>query len=115
MNPKAWHIYVVDLDPRVASKPGKQRPCICIQPTEFCESGLQSAVIIPLTTQLQKADTYPIRVRIPQGTCGLEAESEALVEQMLAWDISFFKKEMGPVPDGLKDILRAAVKDFLDL
>ncbi|MDZ4660579.1 MAG: type II toxin-antitoxin system PemK/MazF family toxin [Pseudomonadota bacterium] len=115
MSPKVWHAYIVDLEPRVGTKPGKQRPCICIQPSEFCESGLKSAVIIPLTTQLQTQDTYPIRVRIPKGTCGLEEDSEALIEQILAWDISFFKKELGPMPEGLKDLLKAAVKDFLDL
>jgi mRNA interferase MazF len=115
MTPKIWHLYIVDLEPREKSKPGKQRPCICIQPTEFCESGLASAVIIPLTTKLQKEDTYPIRVRIPQGTCGLKEDSEALIEQILAWDLSFFKEELGPLPDGLKDVVKAAVKDFLDL
>ena len=115
MNPKAWHLYTVDLEPRVGTKPGKQRPCICIQPTEFCESGLKSAVIIPLTTQVHEEDVYPIRVRIPKNTCDLSQESEALVDQMLAWDISLFKKDLGPLPEGLKDILKAAIKDFLDL
>jgi mRNA interferase MazF len=115
MNPKAWHLYVVDLEPRVGTKPGKQRPCICIQPTEFCESGLKSSILVPLTRKLQKEDTFPIRVRIPEGTCGLEHDSEALIEQLTAWDISYFKKELGPLPDGLKDIVKAAVKDFLDL
>jgi mRNA interferase MazF len=115
MKPKLGHIYTVDLEPRIGTKPGKQRPCICIQPTEFCEAGLKSALIVPLTTNLQKEDTYPIRVRIPKGTCGLEHDSEALVEQILAWDISLFKNDLGPLPDGLKVILKAAIKDFLDL
>ena len=115
MTPKAWHIYIVDLEPSEKSKPGQQWPCICIQPKEFCESGLKSSVIIPLTTKLQKEDTYPIRIRIPKGTCGLKEDSEALIEQVLAWDVSFFKAELGPLPDGLKDITKAAIKDFLDL
>lgn len=115
MNPKIWHLYTVDLEPRVGTKPGKQRPCICIQPSEFCQAGLKSALIIPLTTNLQKEDTYPIRIRIPKGTCALEQESEALVEQILAWDISLFKTELGALPDGLQEILKAAIKDFLDL
>jgi mRNA interferase MazF len=113
--PKRWHIYIVDLEPRIGTKPGKQRPAICIQPTEFCGAGLQSALIIPLTTNLQPEDTFPIRVRIPSGTCGLEKTSEALVEQILAWDISLFKKDLGIIPDGLQEILKAAIIDFLDL
>ena len=49
--PKRWHIYVVALDPRVGTKPGKQRPCLAIQPTEFGEVGLPSTVVLPLTTK----------------------------------------------------------------
>lgn len=113
--PKKWHVYILDLEPRIGTKPGKQRPCICIQPTEFCAAGLGSALVIPLTTRLQSEDTFPIRVRIPKGTCGLEKASEALVEQILAWDINHIKKDLGEIPEGLQEILKAAIKDFLDL
>jgi mRNA-degrading endonuclease toxin of MazEF toxin-antitoxin module len=50
--PKKWNVYNVDLEPRAGTKPGKQRPCICIQPTEFCAAGLGSSLIIPLTTSV---------------------------------------------------------------
>lgn len=113
--PKKGFVYIVDLEPRVGTKPGKQRPCICIQPTEFCAAGLGSALVIPLTTNLQAEDTFPIRVRIPEGTCGLQKESEALVEQILAWDISLFKQELGPLPEALQARIKEAIKDFLDL
>ena len=115
IHPKKWHMYIVDLEPRIGTKPGKQRPCICIQPSEFCAAGLGSSLIIPLTTNLQTEDTFPIRVRIPMGTCGLEKDSEALVEQILAWDITLFKNDLGELPEGLQEILKAAIKDFLDI
>ncbi|WP_374078995.1 type II toxin-antitoxin system PemK/MazF family toxin [Bdellovibrio bacteriovorus] len=113
--PERWHIYVVDLEPRVGTKPGKQRPCLCIQPSVFCEAGLGSALVIPLTTNVFEEDTFPIRVRVPKGTCGLQKESEALVDQILAWDISLFKKDLGEIPEGLQEYVKAAIKDFLDL
>jgi mRNA interferase MazF len=113
--PLQWHLYTVDLEPRIGTKPGKQRPCICIQPSQFCAAGLGSALIIPLATRLQSEDTFPIRVRIPKGTCGLEKDSEALVEQILAWDINLFKMDLGEIPEGLQEFLKAAIKDFLDL
>jgi mRNA interferase MazF len=113
--PKRWYLYVVNIEPRVGTKPGKNRPCICIQPSEFCAAGLGSALIIPLTTNLQSEDTFPIRVRIPKGTCGIEKTSEALIEQILAWDITLFKKELGEIPEALQEIIKAAIKDFLDL
>ena len=43
--PRQWYLYTVDLEPRVGTKPGKQRPCLAIQPSEFAEAGLKSTVI----------------------------------------------------------------------
>ncbi len=51
-----WHLYTVDVEPRVGTKPGKQRPCLVIQPSEFAEGGLASTVILPLTTRLTTDD-----------------------------------------------------------
>ena len=115
MLPRRWHLYIVDLEPRVGTKPGKQRPCLAIQPSEFGEAGLESTVVLPLTTKVSKEDAFPLRVRIPMGTCGLERDSDVLVDQILAWDNSLFHKELGLLPDGLIEQVTAAVKDFLDI
>ena len=115
MLPRRWHLYIVDLQPRVGTKPGKQRPCLAIQPSEFGEAGLESTVVLPLTTKLTPEDAFPLRVRIPMGTCGLESHSDVLVDQILAWDNSLFRKELGLLPEALVDNVRAALKDFLDL
>lgn len=113
--PERWHIYIVDLEPRVGSRPGKQRPCLCIQPTEFCEFGLNSTVILPLTTKTIKEDVFPLRVKVDKGVCGLEKESDILIDQILAWDTSLFKEDLGVIPEGLQEIVKIALKDFLDL
>jgi len=113
--PRRWHLYIVDLEPRVGTKPGKQRPCLAIQPSEFSEAGIESTVVLPLTTKVSKEDAFPLRVRIPAGTCGLERDSDVLVDQILAWDNSLFHKELGLLPDGLIEQVTAALKDFLDI
>jgi mRNA interferase MazF len=113
--PRRWHLYIVDLEPRVGTKPGKQRPCLATQPSEFSEAGLESTVVLPLTTKVSKEDAFPLRVRIPAGTCGLERDSDVLVDQILAWDNSLFHKELGLLPDGLIEQVTAALKDFLDI
>ncbi len=115
MIPRRWHLYTVDLEPRVGTKAGKQRPCLAVQPTEFGEAGLESTVVLPLTTKLAAADAFPLRVRIPKGTCGLEKESEVLVDQILAWDNSLFHKELGLLPEALVERVSAALRDFLDI
>ena len=113
--PRRWHLYVVDLEPRVGTKPGKQRPCLAIQPNEFGEAGLESTVVLPLTTRVVAGDTFPLRVRLPKGSGGIQRESDLLVDQMLAWDNSLFRRELGVLPDALRDEVLAAVREFLDL
>lgn len=115
MRPLQWHLYVVDLEPRIRTKPGKQRPCLAVQPNEFVEGGLESTVVLPLTTQLTELDAFPLRVRIPQGTCGLGRDSDVLIDQILAWDNSLFRRDLGILPDSLQTDVRAALKEFLDL
>lgn len=115
MVPRRWHLYIVDLEPRVGTKPGKQRPCLAIQPSEFAEAGLESTVVLPLTTRLAPEDAFPLRVRIPKGTCGLERNSEVLVDQILAWDNSLFHKELGMLPEALVEKVTTALRDFLDI
>lgn len=114
ITPKRWHLYTVDLEPCVGTKPGKQRPCLAIQPDEFTRAGLKSTVVLPLTTQTIAGDAFPLRVKIPKGTAGLARESEILVDQILAWDNSLFRLELGILPDALIQDVKAALVDFLD-
>lgn len=115
MVPRQWHVYMVDLEPRIGTKPGKQRPCLAVQPTEFGEAGLGSTVVLPLTTRLVKQDAFPLRVRLPAGTCRLTKDSDVLVDQILAWDNDLFRQDLGPLPEALRDDIRRALVDFLDL
>lgn len=115
MSPRRWHVYVVDLAPRIRSKPGKQRPCVAVQPSEFADAGLPSTVILPLTMNVAREDAFPLRVRIPAGVCQLTQESDVLVDQILAWDNALFRKDLGLLPDALQAEIRAALTEFLDL
>jgi mRNA interferase MazF len=114
VTPQQWHVYVVDLEPRVGTKPGKQRPCLAVQPTPFAAAGLPSTVILPLSTRLVH-DAFPLRVRLAKGTCGLTDESDVLVDQILAWDNGLFRRDLGELPEALQDDVRAALREFLDL
>ena len=113
--PRRWHVYVVDLEPRQGTKPGRQRPCLAIQPIEFGEAGLPSTVVLPLTTKLTAEDAFPLRVRVRAGVCRLATDSDILVDQILAWDNELFRNDLGPLPDALQDEVRRALLEFLDL
>ena len=105
----------MSISSRVGTKLGKQRPCLAIQPTEFGEAGLPSTVVLPLTTRIVHDDAFPLRVRIPAGFCGLDRDSDILVDQMLAWDNQLFRRDLGPVPEAVRDAVRRALLEFLDL
>jgi mRNA interferase MazF len=113
--PRRWHVYIVDREPRVGTKPGKQQPCLAIQPTEFGEAGLGSTVVLPLTTHIVKGDAFPLRVRVSAGVCRLTRDSDILVDQILAWDNELFGRDLGPLPEALQDEVRRALMEFLDL
>ena len=113
--PQRWHIYVIDLEPRVGTKPGKQRPCLAIQPTAFAEGGLRSTVVLPLTTRVVHGNAFPLRVRVRAGVCRLARDSDILVDQVLAWDNELFQRDLGPLPEALQDEVRCALLEFLDL
>jgi mRNA interferase MazF len=113
--PQRSHIYVVALDLRVGTKPGRQRPCLAIQPRELGEAGLPSTVVLPLTTKVVREHAFPLRVRIPAGVCGLARDSDVLVDQMLACDNELFRRDFGPVPEAVRDDLRRVLLEFLDL
>jgi len=113
--PRQWHVYVIDLEPRVGTKPGKQRPCLAVQPTQFAQAGLDSTVVLPMTTKLVAGDAFPLRVRVPQGVCTLERRSDIMIDQILAWDNSLFRKDLGPLPEALVREVQQAMREFLDL
>lgn len=115
MIPKRWHIYTVDLEPRVGTKPGKQCPCLVIQPSEFAEGGLKSTVVLPLTSKIIEGNVFPLRIKIPQGVSGLTHPSDILIDQILAWDNSLFRQELGILPEALIEEVKLALRDFLDL
>jgi mRNA interferase MazF len=113
--PVRWHMYVVDIDPRIGTKPGKQRPCIAVQPTAFGAAGLTSTVIVPLATNLVEGDAFPLRVRIPLGVCGLSQASDALIDQVVAWDNRRFRRDLGELPETLRRTIRRGLAEFLDV
>jgi len=115
MLPKRWHVHIVDLDPRIKSKPGKQRPCLVIQPSAFAEAGLESVVILPITSDLTRGDSFPLRVRLATGVCGLKRDSDIMVDQVLAWDLSLFREDLGAIPTDSQHAVSDALRDFLDL
>jgi mRNA interferase MazF len=108
------HVYVVDFNPRVKTKPGKLRPAIVVQDDLVNDAGYPSTIVVPTTTRLADTET-PLRLRIPAGTAGLERDSDALVAQVIAVANESFRKPLGPLPAELGATLDRKLRLVLGL
>jgi mRNA interferase MazF len=108
------HVYVVDFNPRVKTKPGKIRPAIVVQDDLLNDAGYPSTVVLPITTRLADTET-PLRLRLAAGTAGLERESDVLVAQVIAVANESFRSEMGMLPSDLVDALDRKLRAVLSL
>ena len=82
MEIRRGHVYIVDFNPRVKTKPGKRRPAIALQSDLVNQAGYLSTIVIPATTRLvEEAGILRLRVRKSQG--GLLRDSDLLLGQLI--------------------------------
>ncbi len=109
---KRWSTYLIDLNPRLGTKPGKIRPCVVIQDDSLNAIKHPSTVILPITSKNVTKDAFPLRVFLPKEEAGLEVDSMILVDQFLAWDNERFKKHLGSLSSNKQEELELACKEF---
>jgi len=108
------HIYIVDFNPRVKTKPGKLRPAVVIQSDLVNKAGYPSTIVIPTTTRLVENPGI-LRLRIRKGQGGLARESDLLLGQLIAVANESFRQEIGALPAPLMDELENRVRIILGL
>jgi len=84
MEIKKWHVYLVDLNPRIGTEPGKVRPVVVVQ-TDLLNGLHPSTVVCPLTTKVQSRARF-LRVHLTIGEAGLKEQSDIMVDQIRAID-----------------------------
>jgi mRNA interferase MazF len=108
------HLYVIDFNPRVRTKPGKLRPAVVVQSNIVNEAGYPSTIVIPTTTRLVN-DPGILRLRIKKGEGGLARESDLLLAQLIAVANESFRREIGALPDHLMEELERRIRVILSL
>ena len=108
------HLYVVDFNPRVKTKPGKIRPAVVVQDDLLNDAGYPSTIVVPITTKLADTET-PLRLRLAAGTAGLDRDSDVLVAQVLAVANESFRKELGALPVAVAEALDLKLRTVLSL
>lgn len=111
---KRGHVYIVDFNPRVRTKPGKLRPAVVVQSDIVNDAGYPSTIVIPTTTRLVENPGI-LRLRIKKGQGSLARESDLLLAQLIAVANESFRHEVGVLPDLLMQELETRVRVILGL
>jgi mRNA interferase MazF len=114
MQIKRGHLYVVDFNPRVKTKPGKLRPALVVQSNFVNEAGYPSTIVIPTTSKLVE-DPGILRFRLRKGEGALDRDSDLLLGQLIAVANESFTKEIGSLPGSAIEEIERRVRIILDL
>lgn len=110
---RQYDIWIADLNPRVGTEPGKQRPVVVIQSDLLNEANHPSTIICPISTNLFESSSV-LRVRIPSGTASFVQNCEILVDQIRAIDNNRFIRKIGTLPDSISETLSHNIRIILD-
>jgi mRNA interferase MazF len=111
---KRGHLYVIDFNPRIKTKPGKLRPALVLQSDLVNEAGYPSTIVIPTTTRLIENPGI-LRLRLKKGQGGIVRDSDLLLGQMIAVANESFRQEIGALPDDLMEEIENRIRIILTL
>lgn len=107
-------IWWADLPEPRRSEPGYRRPVLVVQADSFNLSGIQTAIVTAITSNVGLADA-PGNVLLPARSAGLTRESVVNVSQLLTLDRSFLTKRAGTLPVPLQRSVDEGLRTVLQL
>ncbi len=108
-----YEIWLADLNPQIGTEAGKVRPVVVVQTNFLNEIGHPSTIICPITTKLNNESDI-LRIRINKGNCGLNENSDIMIDQIRAIDNSRFVKKIGFVSTEMRLKIQENIKNVLD-
>ena len=112
MEIRRGHLYIVDFNPRIKTKPGKLRPAVVVQSDIVNEAGYPSTIVVPTTPKLVE-DPGVLRLRLKRGQGGIERDSDILIAQLIAVANESFRQEIGTLPNALLEELEKRIRIVL--
>lgn len=111
-NPAAGELWIVDIGSgSIGHEMQKVRPGIVLRFFEYSHM----AVVIPLTSKLEKGMSYPYAYYIrASSTNGLNGDGLALIFQMKNLDVSRFRKKLGTLTADELDEVYFILSKFLE-
>jgi len=93
MKAKQFEIWIADLNPTIGTEPGKVRPIVIVQ-TDLLNKHHPSSIICPITTNVLK-ESEILRIHLKKGSCGLEVNSDIMIDQIRAIDNKRLIRKVG--------------------
>ena len=93
-------VYMLDFGIPFGSEPGMRRPVVIIQADKENLNGLNTKVVIPLTSNTIKADLRG-NVFLPKRESGLSKDSVALTHQIVVVDKFRLEEKISKLPKNL--------------
>ena len=91
--PRRCEIWIVELDPTRGHEIQKTRHCLVIQ-SDTLNKKLPTYIIAPITSKV-RTEWFPIGIIIKKNEGGLSKESQIMLNQIKACDITRFKRKVG--------------------
>ena len=95
--PKRGEIWIVELDPTRGHEMQKTRYCLVIQ-SDVLNEKLPTYIIAPITSKV-RVEWFPIGIVLKKGESELSKESQVMLNQVKAADITRFKKKVGKLSE----------------
>jgi mRNA interferase MazF len=106
-------LYLADLSPRSGTEPGKMRPVLVIQSDLLNEAAHLSTWILPCTTRTTGGNI--LRVEVPRGIAGNQADCEIMLDQSRAIDNRRFKRPLELLPKPLLNEVKMKLRTIAEL
>ncbi len=107
-------IWWADLPPPRGSEPGYRRPVLIVQADSFNQSGIQTAIVAVITTNLELAEA-PGNVLLSRRASGLPRDSVINVSQLFTLDREFLGKHVGTVAARVQTAVDQGLRLVLEL
>jgi mRNA interferase MazF len=93
MKAKQFEIWIADLNPTIETEPGKARPVVIVQ-TDLLNKHHPYAIVCPIATKVLK-ESEILRIHLKKGSCGLEVNSDIMMDQVRAIDHKRLIRKVG--------------------
>lgn len=111
---KRFEIWIADLNPRIGTEPGKNRPVLIVQSNLLNKIQHPSTIVCPITTNI-KGEVQILRVALKKGQANLQKDSHVLIDQIRAVDNQRLIEKIGNLPENLVSEVERSLSIVLDL